>query len=540
MTSISTMTGGLTALVFLSAVQAQSPSLWTAHPAVTPVAEAWNNGEVADNATLVETRFIQLDFTTLRRNPTATVQLDLFGTTYDCVLQGPTRSFRHDVIRGSIVGQPDATVVFAVNDTQDVVGAAIQLDDGTFGIHYANDADIHVLQRFDLSLETRRCATTGPAVDPRRAAQRENAAAQLNTPSNAPIAFAPGAAGDAVIDVAIFYTGAARAGAGSTASMESQLVSRLAAANSACSATNVLHEYRLVYTGEVSYAETGTSSDLSRFRSTNDGIMDSVHTTRNLYGADLMALIINRSTQFCGVGYLMTQATTSFRSSAFSVTVRGCLAGNTMTHEMGHTMGCAHDRNNSSRGLYTFSFGARTPGNGFRTIMAYSPGQRVNRWSRNGGTWNGLPLGDANNDNARSLNLARNIIRGFWPTRTLEFCSHPGAINGQFGPPRIEGSGTETTATPINITMRLSRIGAAGVLFIGSSALNAPLFGGTLVPNVDISIPIVGNVGPTVVNLDGVRGIGPGVELWMQAWYVDPTGGGPGLSATGGLSVRTL
>ena len=113
-----------------------------------------------------------------------------------------------------------------------------------------------------------------------------------------------------------------------------------------------------------------------RFRGTNDGYMDEVHGLRNTYGGDLMALIINNSSQFCGVGYLMTNPSSNFRTSAFNVTVRGCMSGHTLTHEMGHTMGSSHDRANGSRGSYSYSYGYRTSGNRYRSIMAYSPGSR--------------------------------------------------------------------------------------------------------------------------------------------------------------------
>src|SRR5690606_20380245 len=116
-----------------------------------------------------------------------------------------------------------------------------------------------------------------------------------------------------IIDVAVFYTPAARNGAGGAAALEAQIALRVATASDAAVNSDVEHELRLVHAAETNYVETGTSTDLSRFRSTNDGYMDDVHAARAMYGADLMALIIDRSSAFCGVGYLMTNLSTGFR-----------------------------------------------------------------------------------------------------------------------------------------------------------------------------------------------------------------------------------
>ena len=58
---------------------------------------------------------------------------------------------------------------------------------------------------------------------------------------------------------------------------------------------------QLASTVRVTYTESGSfSTDLSRFRGTTDGYMDSIHTTRNSTAADVGVLIINNSSS-CGL-----------------------------------------------------------------------------------------------------------------------------------------------------------------------------------------------------------------------------------------------
>src|SRR4030095_17019931 len=83
-----------------------------------------------------------------------------------------------------------------------------------------------------------------------------------------------------------------------------------------------------------------------------------------------------------GLGYLMSSASTNFSSYSFSVVRRSFAVGNyTFAHELGHNMGCAHDRQNSSgHGAFAYSYGYRFTGNDntlYRTVMSYAPGTRI-------------------------------------------------------------------------------------------------------------------------------------------------------------------
>ncbi len=81
------------------------------------------------------------------------------------------------------------------------------------------------------------------------------------------------------------------------------------------SGANVSFQLAGVYTAN--YVNSTFDTDLSRFRGTTDGYLDSYHTTRNNIAADV-AVLITTNTQYCGLGYLNSTAAT-----AFSVTAPG-------------------------------------------------------------------------------------------------------------------------------------------------------------------------------------------------------------------------
>ena len=132
-------------------------------------------------------------------------------------------------------------------------------------------------------------------------------------------------------------------------------------------------QLRLVHAAEMAYTESGNiSTDLSRLRNTTDGFMDKVHQLRDQYKADLVALIVDDGGGYCGIAYVMANGPRAgFADYAFSVTDRVCVASNTLTHEMGHNMGDAHDRETGGTGVYAYTYGYRDPIGKFRTIMAY-------------------------------------------------------------------------------------------------------------------------------------------------------------------------
>jgi hypothetical protein len=157
----------------------------------------------------------------------------------------------------------------------------------------------------------------------------------------------------------------------------------------------------LVHMAEVSYTESGDMSrTINDLRGTKDGKMDIVHSWRNQYGADQVALV-SADANYCGIAYQMTRLSSSFAPYAFAVvhddSKAYCLAGQTLAHELGHNQGNAHDRaNSSSAGIYPYSYGHRLcQSGGFRTIMSYacSGATRISNFANPTVYYNGKPTG---------------------------------------------------------------------------------------------------------------------------------------------------
>lgn len=197
-------------------------------------------------------------------------------------------------------------------------------------------------------------------------------------------------------DVGIMYTAAARAALGSTAAMEAFLDGAIADANVAYGNSQITLRIRAAFKAETSYTQNSSDmgADLSALQNPSDGQMDDAHTLRNTYGADLVTLIVNGAAGgACGIGYIMTSVGPSFQNLAFNVVARTCVSGLTFPHELGHNMGCAHDRDNAGSASWPYAYGYRTPNNLYRTVMAYSPGTRVAYFSNPDVTYQGYVMG---------------------------------------------------------------------------------------------------------------------------------------------------
>ena len=233
-----------------------------------------------------------------------------------------------------------------------------------------------------------------------------------------------------IVDLLVVYTPTARAKQGGLAAMNALIAMGVDLANQAYRNSQIAMQLRLVRAAEVAYTETGNiNTDLVRLRSKSDGFMDQVHTLRNQYKADMVALIVDNGGSYCGIAYVMANGPrASFADWAFSVTDRDCVSNNTLTHELGHNMGDAHDRASGGTGVYPYSYGYRDQIGKFRTIMAYPcptvSCPRVKYFSNPKIVINGRPAGidhrvnpSNSADNARSMNEVRNVIAA-WRTGT--------------------------------------------------------------------------------------------------------------------------
>ena len=187
-----------------------------------------------------------------------------------------------------------------------------------------------------------------------------------------------------VIDVAVFYTSAARENAGGTDEIATSVDLMVAETNAAYQAGGANQRINLVAVVEVvGYTEDNDLLiNLMRLQSPSDGHMDEIHDTRDAVAADIVLLIPAGAG---GYAFQMFVPSTSSESNAFGVVSTDHTQ--TFAHELGHIMGLHHDRyevcgdncNHFTRFPYAFGYVNQRalkpspPDTAFwRTIMAYS------------------------------------------------------------------------------------------------------------------------------------------------------------------------
>lgn len=224
---------------------------------------------------------------------------------------------------------------------------------------------------------------------------------------------APSAAkANAVIRVLVAYTPSAASASGDIVGLVNLAV---AETNQGYSNSGVAITMQLASRVAVSYTESGSfSTDLSRFRGTSDGYMDSIHTTRNSSAADVGVLIINNSSS-CG----LASGIGSSASTAFAAVHWSCATGYySFGHEIGHLQSARHDpATDPTTTPYAYGHGYRSPTSAWRTIMAYnctSGCPRINYWSNPAKTYGGQAMGTTTvSHNQRVLNNTAAKVAAF-------------------------------------------------------------------------------------------------------------------------------
>lgn len=148
------------------------------------------------------------------------------------------------------------------------------------------------------------------------------------------------------IDVMVVWTKKAECrksnlavGCTNTATTENNMRGLIALAvaetNTAYSLSGVTTQLRLVHAyREPNYVEATSDAfgaALSSITGTTDGVMDDVHTKRNTYGADVVALIIDDAA-FCGMAYLGPSVGLMFSVTAWNCAT-GCKSNMHLFHE---------------------------------------------------------------------------------------------------------------------------------------------------------------------------------------------------------------
>jgi uncharacterized delta-60 repeat protein len=232
----------------------------------------------------------------------------------------------------------------------------------------------------------------------------------------------------AVIDIMVIYTPASRLGAGGKTAMEVLIELAIEEANDCFINSQINARLNLVHVTELPYTESGDIGlDLQNVMLNGDGVLDEVQNLRVIqFKADLVCLVTeSEGTGFiAGIAYLLQDYPSGSPELGFSVVLRPYLVGDyVFAHEIGHNLGCAHDRLNSSgQGTFPYSYGHRFSAQGitYATVMTYPPGVRIPNFSNPLVSYNGVATGVADGapnsaDTARTINLtAPNAIASYY------------------------------------------------------------------------------------------------------------------------------
>jgi hypothetical protein len=304
-----------------------------------------------------------------------------------------------------------------------------------------------------------------------------------------------------VADIYVFYTSAARVGAGGQAQIEALIAQGVVDSNTAFLRSGVMATKRLVGMGELpGFVETADmGADLGTF--TDSATAASV---RNAVGADLMHLVLaNTAGGACGVAWLGPS-----NALAYGVSARQCFAQYTFTHEVGHNFGNNHapDDPVTSSPFRPYSFGYKncTAATRFRTVMAYAcatgGGTRILNLSNPGVLYNGMVTGTSTQHNALSQSQAFPIVQGFRSGGTSTLPSAPQNLAASLVGNQITVTwGTPSSGAPIsNYIVRA-----------GTGPGQSDVYDGSVGPVLSVSSPIPNGTYYIRVLAQNAIGLGP-------------------------------
>ena len=256
-----------------------------------------------------------------------------------------------------------------------------------------------------------------------------------------PIVAPPVATGDAAsvasddgsrIDVMVLYTATARAAAGGTAAIQNLITLGVHETNEMYANSGIGTRMRLVHMREVWYVESGNpQTDRDRLFDATDGLLDGIHSLRNMYGADMVQLLVNNTGRSCGAAYLngpfSLMASQSAR--AYAVTNWHCVSPSyTFALEFGHIQGSNKAPDDpTGLGAFPFSFGFKrcTALPAFRSVMSEpcttgATGTPRSKYFSNPNLLvGGRPIGTATQNNALSVHNTASVIANFRPEQPL-------------------------------------------------------------------------------------------------------------------------
>jgi len=257
------------------------------------------------------------------------------------------------------------------------------------------------------------------------------------------LCFAPSASGT-TIDIMIVYDSTAKSWVDRNGGMNVFAADAVARMNQVAANSNVNLTFRLVHAAEVSYTYSGDvdfGTDMDKLQS-GAGNLSVVHEWRNTYYADLVAMMVDTGSAYGTVGRgNILQSYSGNPDSAYTVNaIRAVDVSQTLTHEVGHNLGCGHskyqvDSPGPNTYLNTYSAGwyfTGTNSKPYHTIMAYNSDGYGNTYTEAPLfstpllTYQNTPAGHtADGDNARNIRETMGIVAAYRST--------PAPIDGTCG-----------------------------------------------------------------------------------------------------------
>jgi hypothetical protein len=262
------------------------------------------------------------------------------------------------VWRGQIDGEAHSNVTLsAVKDV--VVGTVSTSRGAIYRLRFWKDG-LHLIERVD--------PKRYPAeLEPREVrAQRQSLEANTCATDNG-----------SEIDLLVVYTDDAEREANGAAAMLAHVNASVDQANTSYTNSNLQQQLRLVHVAKLDYDETaGVDAALLGFEDTANTVFAPVRAWRDLYGADIVALITQ--SRPCGKSNTMATVGNAFAASAISVVQYHCSTDiYTFGHELGHLMSARHDWDvdDTDGQPYAYNHGCTQPypwdgRDAWRTIMA--------------------------------------------------------------------------------------------------------------------------------------------------------------------------
>lgn len=225
------------------------------------------------------------------------------------------------------------------------------------------------------------------------------------------------------VDLMVVYTRSARSRMGGSDGMAWTINRAVADTNRAFDNSGIAVSLRLVHAEEVPYPESrDLYTDIVRLSDPQDGYMDSIHSLRDRYGADLVSLFVADGGDLAGLAFeLFDTREKDNDTRAFSVVMASWAADPeyTLAHELGHNFGAEHDQKNTDRpGAYGYGYGYRfrVRGTEYHDIMAYPPGITIPYFSNPLVMYQGVPTGSAKANSAKVINQTAPSVAKYRPT----------------------------------------------------------------------------------------------------------------------------